>query len=462
MNPHTYTYDFSCEQGGRPWIDHLGVNYASLHSLCLAPEDVLFDLLDVAMAVYTADRLSKRQHLRKLDPEEIVRGRYFNLRIPVRIPNLWQNSDVLDSLLTTLNSLTYDIWSIDFITRSSPFVIQDSVLKKPFVHPYVALFSGGLDSLAGFVIEAASRPELTPTLAVGFTNNRQRRLQLDLLQDLQVGHFQSPRFVHFKHSLDEDSNIKVPESSQEKSQRTRGFLFLAFGAVTAALSGSSELSVFENGVGAINLPYTRASGGADHTRSMHPTHLLNMSRFLSKLFDTPFYIKNPFQWYTKGAMVAEVKQLGVIDLAVQTVSCDGFPLRKHTRQCGRCTSCLLRRVAIFAGGLIESEQALPNEYLHDVLSLPADSSGDTLVPLRFMLAQVERLRAALASPTPAPSLLREFPELYEVRTSLSVLENLSLLEVDLKLEALYRTYVSEWDWFSLQLPQSGFERSEHI
>ena len=462
MDPHTYTYDFGCESGGRLWLDRLSIDPAPLHALCLAPRDVLFDLLDVAIAVYTADRLSKRQHPYRLDPEGLVRGRHFDLRVPVRAPDLWRNAAIYDDLVTTLNALTYDLWTIDFTARPKPLSVQESVLKKPIIHPYAALFSGGLDSLAGFVIEAASRPEATPTLAVSATNNRQRRLQLDLLQGLQVGYSEGSRFVLFKHSLDKDANTKVPEPAQEKSQRTRGFLFLAFGAVAAALSGSSELLVFENGVGAINLPYTRASGGADHTRSMHPTHLLNMRRFLSKLLDTSFRVRNPFQWHTKGAMVAEARKLGVTDLATQTVSCDGFPLRKHARQCGRCTSCLLRRVAVFAGGLIENEQARPDEYLHDVLSLPGDLPEDTLYPLKFMLVQVERLRAALASPTPIPSLMREFPELYEARTSLSALEDLSLSEVDLKLESLYRTYVSEWDWFSMQLPRWSAERSEYI
>ena len=60
----------------------------------------------------------------------------------------------------------------------------------------------------------------------------------------------------------------------ESSQRSRGLLFLAAGIATAWALRQDQLRVFENGIGAINLPYLRSQFGSQATRAMHPRTLL--------------------------------------------------------------------------------------------------------------------------------------------------------------------------------------------
>ena len=75
---------------------------------------------------------------------------------------------------------------------------------------------------------------------------------------------------------------------EESSQRTRGFLFLTLGAVSAIAAGSRTLFLYENGIGAINLPYDGTQVGAYNSRATHPGALLRMQEFIERLTDNSF------------------------------------------------------------------------------------------------------------------------------------------------------------------------------
>ena len=449
--PLVYHHDFGKQHGIQTWLEALSINRTKLTSAlqCLLPEH-LDDLLDVSIALYTADRICKRSPGKRQDKEDILQGRILNLQIPVRHPGRW---DGLKAKLTTvLEALTFDEWNLEFYRRPirDKTAYQINAFNEPIFSPFVSLFSGGLDSLAGAVFQRAESPDSTGILVVAVTNSRLRKLQEQLVRDLnEVGLAKFLPAV-LPHSLDPLTNKLFPERQQEKSQRTRGFLYPALGAVVSFLVGANELNVYENGVGAINLPYTHATVGADHTRSMHPTHLMLMSRFISELFEKPFLINNRSTWQTKGSMCAQLAHMGLGELAIKSVSCDGFPLRGKYAQCGKCTSCLLRRVSLFRGGLTELEQKREH-YEYDVLKRPLVGNEHHLIPLRFMLAQVERLHVALDDHS-FGALSRQFPELIETRVSLAAIENRPVAEIESDLIKLYRNYVNEWDWFSVQLP----------
>ena len=454
--PLVYYHDFGKQHGSfQTWLEALSIDRTKLTSAlqCSLPEH-LDDLLDVSMALYTADRICKRSPGKRQDKEEILQGRVLNLRIPVRNPSSW---DGLKTTLTTaLEALTFDEWDFEFYCRPirDKNAYQIKAFGEPIFSPFVSLFSGGLDSLAGAILQAAESPNSTGILMVAVTNPSLQKLQEQLIGELNKVGLSKFLPAVLPHSLDPLTNKLFPERQQEKSQRTRGFLYPALGAVVSFLVGANELNVYENGVGAINLPYTHATVGADHTRSMHPTHLMLMSRFICQLFEKPFLINNRSTWQTKGSMCAQLAHMGLGELATKSVSCDGFPLRGKYAQCGKCTSCLLRRVSLFRGGLTEWEQKR-EYYAYDVLKRPLAGNEHHLIPLRFMLAQVERLRVTLDNHS-FQALSCQFPELIETRVSLAATENRPVAEIEADLIRLYKNYVNEWDWFSVQLP-SGLE-----
>jgi len=97
--------------------------------------------------------------------------------------------------------------------------------------------------------------------------------------------------------------VSMRASSVESSQRSRGLLFLAVGIATAWTLGQDRLVVFENGIGAINLPYLRSQFGSQTTRSMHPRTLSLAAQLAQTVSRQPFRIDMPALALTKAQAV---------------------------------------------------------------------------------------------------------------------------------------------------------------
>jgi 7-cyano-7-deazaguanine synthase in queuosine biosynthesis len=404
---------------------------------------VLEDLLDVAMALYVADRLVRRSPGKEIDPQGQAQGREFSLVLPVREVGRWQNPELQQALVLAIEAYTGDGWSFEFTQRAFMDTPEQGMfaIDRP-EHPFVGLFSGGLDSLAGAVNQLLDPKFDTGIFAVATSNSRLAATQLLTLSSLSaIVPGKSILPVRFDHDFNPITSESVNEHNQEKSQRARGFLFAALGAVVTQMAGVNALHVYENGVGAINLGYTGASLGLDHTRAMNPFAIERMQTFISTLLGRDFQIVNRSLWKTKGEMCLELKRAGFADLAAQTMSCDGFSAVRATPvQCGRCTSCLLRRVSLYHAGISDSG----NQYRIDLAAQTLLPSEDRFIGLRGMLSQVETLKRALAQPH---GLMRAFPDLRAVRNAIVRLEGRPVHEVDTELVRMYTAYVSEWTAF---------------
>jgi hypothetical protein len=140
-------------------------------------------------------------------------------------------------------------------------------------------------------------------------------------------------------------------SGFESSQRTRGFVHIAFGALDALMADNEQLFLFENGFGALNLPCDSAQIGSQSSRGTHPVFLLRMAAFVRAVFERRFLISNPFTFSTKAQMLAAPGMDQFVSLLQKSFSCDRFPNYHHkTPQCGCCASCLVRRLAFCGSG----------------------------------------------------------------------------------------------------------------
>lgn len=137
----------------------------------------------------------------------------------------------------------------------------------------------------------------------------------------------------------------------ESSQRSRGLLFLAMGAVTASRFAKDQFSVYETGIGCINLPMCRAQIASQGTRAMHPRTLALFDDLLRAVLDRSVRVVPPFSLLTKGDL-CRLAGSELPALARTTMSCDEGEGHKPEamRHCGVCTSCLFRRIAIFSAG----------------------------------------------------------------------------------------------------------------
>lgn len=399
------------------------------------------DLIDVAVTAYVTDRAIRRRR-----PEgeigNLLWQRNFEIYIPVTDPARWNRAEIGDLLSDALGCLTEDRWKFHFLPREfSEMKPLQRVLFPPTAPARVALFSGGLDSLAGLALDLEREQE---GLVLGVTCATSSRLlwkQRRIIEALRKksGHRLVPIILPV-HLVQESQAY----NHNERTQRARGFLFCILGAVAALMGGASELSIYENGVGAINLPASEAQLGAQSSRATNPVALRKIEHFISVLLGQEFSVRLPHVFTTKGEMCRELSQSSFRDLAIQTVSCDSFPMRVlGAEHCGVCSSCLLRRQALWTSGFHEDLQE--GRYKYDVFSGESLLGAPRLAPWWDMLSQVERLDWALGSPNPWVTLAIEFPELTEVADVLSRCGSVVAgPTIKQRLLGLYRSYCREW------------------
>ena len=452
MRQADYHYDFTgCQVptalGGSYWVNEQILSQA--FSCALSPQ--LADVLDVALAVYAADRQSPRCFVGPNTGQRVI-----HVDLSVRNPGIWASSQMVNKLQELLWWLSEDEWRFRFAPLNPserPLASEQFLFKLSLEPPVnVSLFSGGLDSLAGLVKHAHAMPEGSRVLVSGYTHQR-----LADLQRFQVQRIRSACRSGFPGSSTGVWHIAVPyglnspkPNREEKGQRTRALVFLALGLATAQQARTDTLWVFENGIGALNLPLNETQLGVDNYRGVHPRTLIMAESFFQIAIDRPVKIRNPFLFNTKAEMCKPLAHEGLADLVKETVSCDGYPQRVRNRpQCGHCTSCVLRRQALYCSGLTPKD---PGErYRHDMFSEQSLLPVSHPYGLTAMLDQVYKFNVCLDSSDPWNQLCAAFPELRRTVAELVPRLGLSSLEIQSRVLRLFRTYAEGWELLPLNV-----------
>ncbi|MXZ01098.1 hypothetical protein F4Y93_10785 [Candidatus Poribacteria bacterium] len=415
------------------------------HLFCTSLPADLADLLDVAVAAYAADRKSRRSY----------RGpntgrRSIELELSLRNPERWNESTASEGLGSYLHWLSGDDWTLDFHrrqTEQSAAETQASLFGPPLEAPAsVSLFSGGLDSVAGLAGEVSREPDSSHVLVSGYTHTRllahQRRQVRRIrtaLEERTTG--AGSRVWHMAVGF----GINRPEMrTEEKGQRTRAFVYKALGVAAATLAGTNTLRVFENGIGALNLPLNRTQIGVDNYRGVHPRSLKLLEDLLPAVVDRPVRIENPYLLHTKAEMCEALPSAGFVDVVDETVSCDRFPLRIRDgpSQCGYCTSCILRRQALHASGLGDLDPG--TAYLRDAFGGYDSLSRVQRHGLLTTRDHVFQVRQALGKTDPWLSLCLTYPQLADISLEISEHRSIDHELVKQQMLRLFGAYVSEW------------------
>ena len=306
---------------------------------------VLIDLVEMASYVYGADQALTRGGDGAVAVGQRWRRR-LSFHIPVRVPEVWSSASVLNILRDTLGFLSDDEYEFHFSRHKNPPSIQRYLELEPGIEgakelDEVLLFSGGLDSLGGAVIEAVRdkrRVALVSHRSNIKINSKQKLLVDDLRTLCQEKPFHIPVWVQKGEALD-----------REYTQRTRSFLYAALAAVVARAFGLRRIRFYENGVVSMNLPISEQVIGGRATRTTHPQVLNGYASIFRLLTDGAFDVENPFLWLTKGEVVDLIGDNGCAELIKHSVSCT------HTRDmtrmfthCGKCSQCISRRFATLA------------------------------------------------------------------------------------------------------------------
>jgi hypothetical protein len=196
--------------------------------------DVLADMLEIAAYVYCADQFTTRGSELMSDMGAGWR-RKFRVKIPVRCPDVWTRSDVLEALVETLSFLSEDEWAFDFVQAATPMGIQPyfdfSDPSAQTISPdEVILFSGGLDSLAGAIDELIGNRKqvvLVSHRSSPMIASKQNTLVAKLRERTKPGQlFYVPVTVN-----------KGRDEATEFTQRSRSLLFATLGIIVGRMFG---------------------------------------------------------------------------------------------------------------------------------------------------------------------------------------------------------------------------------
>lgn len=347
------------------------------------------DFLRIAMSVYVIDRLVRR----KKRSNDYRWSRSLQAEIGVLDADFWNSTEVRQALTDCVEFVSGDSWDFSFNADSTP-IRTGAVLPFRFDTPLVCLYSGGLDSAAGLSSRIADSPDLPVVPVTVWHQPLQKKLLLRKQYPLiasRLGVKVTPLIMKAAMVWSSMPWLSELRRKEERSQRSRSFLFAAAGATAAVMSGASTVEVYESGVGAINLPLMAGMAGSKATKSCHPEFFRRMSLLSSLVANRAVRFDLPFFDTTKGHVVRRLADLGLETLARSTASCVHFPLRESAhKQCGVCPACLFRRLSMFAGGIGEAS----NTYKYDLFGSTERANRvpvKRLAYLKAVLMQVVQL-----------------------------------------------------------------------
>lgn len=307
------------------------------------------DLLRIATAVMATDRLCLRRPSDRHDLErELTWHRQLSLCVTLEDPDRWQAAS--GELNAALRFLTDDAWSVTFTGGATPRAQQKALFDRELPPDReLALFSGGLDSLAGALARLNATADTTRHLILVSEYGQlvRRRLMVDAFNavPMETGARRRASWLGLNYQLRD-----VPDDQREDtSQRSRGFLFFSIAAAVATTMGIDRVSSFETGIGALNPPMNSAQVAALNTRSMHPQTLTLLERLFARVLDRPLQLDLPFFLMTKGelCLAAGRDLLTAVNAAVSCDEGERAKKRDEMIHCGFCTSCLFRRSALW-------------------------------------------------------------------------------------------------------------------
>ncbi|MDD5085552.1 MAG: hypothetical protein PHE61_05865 [Candidatus Omnitrophica bacterium] len=328
----------------------------------------ILDLLEIAAYVFAADRWAHRGPKEAVEFHAWPRSMRFVIR--VREANFWSRAEVKEKLAAALVFMTGDReYAFEFLPGHSTPVTslfdREEFKIEPRGPASVALFSGGLDSLAGVLERLQSTEDDLYLISHRSGQPSTKRTQKKLVEALTASY---PGRIHhyaFECGL-------CNKRAAEETQRTRAFLF---GSIAFALAHRLLLTsffVYENGVTSLNLLRRQDLINARASRTTHPkTHAL-MSLFLSEVQEAPVKVLNPFWQRTKTDVFQLLDQVGGRNLIGSAVSCSKtFQRLESATHCGCCFQCIDRRFAAYASELHDVDNC--GIYSKDIFVDPVDS-----------------------------------------------------------------------------------------
>ena len=311
---------------------------------------VAFDFLVLAMSVYNADRAVNRAKYSEEGWKRMIR-----LQVPVL--NMVAMRNGLPYFKSAIDFLTGDEWDLVFV-QAEPYNYAPSRIRFENLRDYerVSLFSGGLDSLIGFIDGCSQLTDGKKVLLVSHVElGKEGGDQSRILDKCETNHLFSGKYDRAL----VNAGLKIHRGNTlqtEATFRARSILFFAAGIYCAhAINPNMPLIIPENGTISLNIPLDKGRRSACSTRTTHPVFLKRLQSALSAI-GIQNQLVNPYQLKSKKDMVdnccLEVERARALRLLCgESCSCAKrshrrYWERRNVLHCGVCLPCLYRRVSL--------------------------------------------------------------------------------------------------------------------
>ncbi|MGA3039086.1 MAG: hypothetical protein ABSE64_16605 [Vulcanimicrobiaceae bacterium] len=326
--------------------------------LPLSSSPHILEFFELCLALYAADRLLTRS------------SRFWAREIEIQFPfsrlQLWRdNRPHIEELFFRA---TGDHISLIPEQRAFRDVHADSRLQSFHLdvpqETTVALLSDGLDSFCGAFQALDSGGNVA---FVSLITNAARQARIARIRAWLEREYAGR--VHF-HEV--GFHLLRPPRAQERTQRFRTILAIAAGLTVCAAYGSDRLIISENGIGILNLPVPHFQMRHESSQVLHPGTLPLWSLVASRTTGAA-NIHYPNRFQTKSEMCRKIP-VPARQLIAATSSCDSPRRTSGSTDCGRCSSCVLRRIALENAGLASYDK----KYLDGPVGLSKFDADDIL------------------------------------------------------------------------------------
>ncbi|MBC8053798.1 MAG: hypothetical protein H7Y13_12105 [Sphingobacteriaceae bacterium] len=321
----------------------LRINFGKVLSFA---NQVTLDVVDFFMlsaTIYGIDRFIERRR-NSIDGW----SRELKISFPVNDPAKWKT--ISPEVSNMLSFLTGDYWEVDFYKGKFDFPAKPLEPYFSDTFAQVNLFSGGLDSLIGAIDFLTTKPNEKVLFISHYDSQMhgpfsdQKYLMSSIKEDYggQFSYISS-----LKVSLDHSTLPK------ETTFRSRSILFIGMALLAAQGKKIPLVIVPENGTVSLNYPLSSSRRSACSTRTTHPT-VLNMIKSIWSQLSIDTSISNPYEFLTKGEMVANCKDQAILKKLVDASnSCGKRGHRAHwdvpgASHCGICMPCIYRRASLLS------------------------------------------------------------------------------------------------------------------
>lgn len=277
------------------------------------------------------------------------------LTVNVSVNNLEIFKTIKEDLEILLQYMTNgEKWNINFEKQEKlkKLIREQRCIDEKMKCDSVCVLSGGLDSMAGSVLEKNNN-----TLFITYETNPIEVNNSNIIYENLIKNDGNKHIVIKKTYLEEEKHY---------TERTRSLIFIASSLIYADYYGIEKIKIYENGIMSLN-PKFNFSRRVTKTTNQKTLYFIN--KILLKL-GINIKIINPFKYKTKADIINIIPKEYDNYIASETRTCSKNAGIRHFRNkskgnfhCGLCIACLLRQIGMIYNNRNDVKYLLPENLI---------------------------------------------------------------------------------------------------